>query len=188
MNILAFTVSVLAMICTAWTAIYAGRAVERARAAEKLAEAALRFQVLLPALLEYRTAEMLVAIRSLWHFARANPTNLQDAYKAQLDEDSRHLAELKGQEHLEYMRGTIDFYRRQVSQFYGFLTSVHDEGGMQRKWLYTHWNRSDLAIIPDVIVPMEQALGATIGTPASPTTLDRLLRLYNDSPKLPPHL
>ena len=91
----------------------------------------------------------------------------------------------KGSEQLEYLRGTIDFHRRHVSQFYGFLTSVYDEGGMQRKWIYTHWSRSDLQILPDVIVPMEQALGAVIGNPASPTTLDRLLRLYNDSPHLP---
>ena len=185
MEILTFVVSVLSMIGTAGAAVYAGRAIERARAAEKIAEASLRFQVLLPALMEYRTAEMLVSIRTLWAFARANRGDLQGAYRAQYEIDSAHLAELRGQAHLDYLRGTLDFHRRQVSQFYGFLTSVYDEGGAQRKWIYTHWGRSDLQIIPDIIVPLEKELGATIGTPASPTTLDRLLRLYEDSPTLP---
>ena len=185
MDILTLTVSILSMLGTAAAAIYANRAVERARAASKIAEAALRFQVLMPALLEYRSAEMLVAIRALWDFARAHPNDIAEAYQAQRVIDHQHLANLMGNEHLDYLRGTLDFHRRQVSQFYGFLTSVYDEGGMQRKWLYTHWGRADLQIIPDVIVPMEKALGAALRTPASPTTLDRLLRLYNDSPNGP---
>jgi len=182
MELLALTVSILSMIGTAAAAVYAARALERSRTASQIAEASLRFQVLLPALFEYRSAEMLVAIRALWDFARAHPNELAEAFKAQRERDHQHLATLKGDEHLDYLRTTLDYYRRQVSQFYGFLTSVYDEGGSQRKWIYTHWSRSDLKIIPEVIIPMEKALGQTIGTPASSTTPDRLLRLYNDSP------
>jgi hypothetical protein len=183
MDVLALTVSILSMIATAATAVYAARAVERSRAASQIAEASLRFQVLLPALFEYRSAEMLVAIRALWEFARAHPNDLAGAFKAQRERDQQHLATLKGNEQLAFLRTTLDYHRRQVSQFYGFLTSVYDEGGSQRKWIYTHWGRSDLKIIPEVIVPMEKALGQTIGAPASSITLDRLLRLYNDSPE-----
>jgi len=128
---------------------------------------------------------MMAALRSLRSFAKAHPNDRSDAYRLQVELDEQHLASLTGREHLEYLRGTIDFDRRLVSQFYAFLTSVYDEGGMQRKWLYTHWSRSDLQIIPDIIIPMEQALGVVRGNPASPTTLERLIRLYHDSPELP---
>ena len=182
LEVLTLTVSFLSFIAAAAAAVHAGRAAERGRAANQIAEASLRFQVLLPALFEYRSAEMLVAIRSLWAFAREHPSNVGEAYKSQSERDSHQLAALKGHEHLNYLRSTIDFHRRQVSQFYGFLTSVYDEGGNQRKWIYTHWSKSDLEIILKAIVPMEIALGQTIGTPASPTTLGRLLRLYQDCP------
>ena len=182
MELLTLTVSIFSMIGTAAAAVYANHAVERARAAGQIAEASLRFQVLLPALFEYRSAEMLVAIRSLWDFARAHQNDVAEAYRAQRESDHQQLANLRGDDHLNYLRGTLDFHRRQVSQFYGFLTSVYDEGGLQRKWIYTHWNRSDLKIIPEVIVPMEIALGQAIGSPASQTILDRMLNLYKDSP------
>ncbi len=174
--------TLLSVIAAAAAAVYAGRAVERAHAANQIAEASLRFQVLLPALFDYRSAEMLIAIRSLWAFAREHSNNVGEAYKSQCERDSHDLAGLKGDEHVSHLRSTIDFHRRQVSQFYGLLTSVYDEGGIQRKWIYTHWSKSDLEIIPKAIVPMEIALGQTIETPASPTKLDRLLRLYRDCP------
>ena len=179
LELLTFIVSVVSMIVSG---TYAARAVERARAANQIAEASLRFQVLLPALFEYRSVEMLVAIRSLWDFAREHPNDIAEAYRSRREQDLCDLAGLKGDEHVNYLRATVDFHRRQVSQFYGFLTSVFDEGGSQRKWIYTHWGKSDLEIIPRVIVPMERALGEAIGSASSSATLDRLLRLYRDSP------
>ncbi len=182
MEILTLTVSVLSFIGAAGAAVYARHAVKTARTANQIAEASLRFQVLLPALFEYRSAEMLVAIRSLWDFASEHPNEIGESFQSRREEDRIRLATLNGNDHLGYLRTTLDFHRRQVTQFYGFLTSVYDEGGIQRKWIYTHWSKSDLKIIPEVLVPMEKALGQAIGTPASPTTLDRLLRLYNDCP------
>jgi hypothetical protein len=158
------------------------RAGEKARAANRVAEAAVRFQVLLPALFEYRSADMFIAVRALWDFWRAHPSNIKQAYIAQWERDSSRLRSLQGDDHLKFLRGTIDFHRRHVSQFYSFLTSVYDEGGDQRKWIYTHWGRADLEIIPNVIVPMETALREVVGSVASPKTLNRLLRLYEDSP------
>jgi hypothetical protein len=106
LEILTLTVSALSMIAAAAAGVYAGRAAERARAANQIAEASLRFQVLLPALFEYRSAEMLVAIRSLWGFAREHPDDIAEAYKSQRERDSHDLAGLKGDEHLNYLRTT----------------------------------------------------------------------------------
>jgi hypothetical protein len=182
LEVLALIVSGLSMIGTVAAGIYACRAIEISKAANRTAEASLRYQVLLPALFEYRSAEMLVAIRSLWDFVREHPNDVAEAFNEQRERDLQHLALLRADERLDYMRTTIDFHRRHVSQFYAFLTSVHEDGGFQRKWIYTHWSRTDLRIIPEVIVPMEKALAQAIGSPASPITLDRLRKLYEDSP------
>ena len=175
-------VSLIAMIGTAAAGYYAGKAIDRSKAAERIAEASLRYQVLLPVVLEYRSAEMHFAIRTLWDFARKHTNNLAEAYQAQLSMDRAQMDQLPAHERLGYLRTTLDYQRRQVSQLYSFLTSVHDDGGFMRKLIYTHWSKSDLQIIPEVLIPMEVALGKAINNPASRTTLDRLKYLYEDSP------
>lgn len=175
-------ISLIAMVGTAAAAHYASKAIERSKAAERIAEASLRYQVLLPVAIEYRSAEMHLAIRTLWDFARMHTGNLAEAYKARLAIDREQMERLPAHERVRHLQTTLDYQRRQVSQLYAFLTSVHDDGGHMRKVIYTHWTRSDLQIIPDVLVPMEVALGEVIGSPPSATTLYRLKRLYDDSP------
>jgi hypothetical protein len=175
-------VSAISTVAAIVAIIYARRTVSMARAANQIAQGSYRFQVLLPALSEYRSAEMLMAVRSLWNFSRNHPTDIEEAYRARRAKDLETLDTLRGDEQLSHLRTTLDFQRRLVSQFYAFLTSVYDEGSHQRKWIYTHWGKSDLEIIPKVIAPMERALGESIGSAASPIILDRLLRLYRDSP------
>ena len=121
-------------------------------------------------------------IQSLWNFARTHPNEIADAFMNQRAIDIQHLATLSGDEHLNYMRTTLDFHRRQVSQFYGFLTAVYDEGDIERKWIYKHWDRSTLEIIPKIIIPMEKAIEESIGISVSSKTLDRLNNLHSNSP------
>ena len=48
--------------------------------ANTTAKAALQQEVLAKLMFEYRTAEMLVAVRALWEFQRKNPDNIADTY------------------------------------------------------------------------------------------------------------
>ena len=181
-EILTLTLSSLSILAAAGAAIYAGKAIERATAANKISEASLRFQVLVPALTEYMSADMYISISQLWAFYKLDPATLGDRYKAQREIDTRIGRNLSGNEYLEFTKSTLDYSRRKVGQFYGMLTSIYDEGGSQRKWVYTYWRKRELQIIPNIIIPLEEALSESIATPVSKISNERLLRLYNDCP------
>jgi hypothetical protein len=182
LEVLTITISFVSAIAAAAAAVYAGRALERADAANKIAEASLRFQVLVPALTEYRSPEMYIAIRHLWDFAKQDPRTLADRFKTQRDFDNKIISELERDLAPAYVKTTLDYHRRQVSQFYALLTSIHDEGGHQRKWLYTYWRQRELRIIPEILIPLERALAEAIDAPAPTVTIDRLNRLFSDCP------
>jgi hypothetical protein len=181
-EILTLTVASLAFIAAAGSAIYAGKAIERATGANKIAEASLRFQVLVSALTEYMSADMYIAISQLWSFYKIDPATLQERYKRQRVTDVQNGSNLSGADYVEFTKGTIDYSRRKVGQFYGMLTSIYDEGGSQRKWIYTYWRKRELQIIPNIIIPLDEALSESIATPASKLSNDRLLRLFHDCP------
>ncbi len=183
LEILTLTVSVLAVIAASAAAIYANRANERASSANSIATSSLRFQVLVPALTEYRSAEMHFAVRNLWRFYKVNPETLVPRFQEQLLKDEEIADGLKPTEASDFLRSTINFQRRQVSQFYGLLTSIHDEGGYQRKWLYTYWQERELRIIPRILVPLTAALAESIDAPLPDISVERLKRLYDDCPK-----
>lgn len=181
-EVLTLTVGILSFVAAAASAIYAGRALERAAAANRTAEAALRFQVLVPALTEYRSPEMYLAVRHLWQFARRDPNTLGPRFIVRREADNKLFEELERDVAPNFLKTTIDYHRRQVSQFYALLTSIYDEGGHQRKWLYTYWRRRELKIIPEILIPLELAVGEAMGAPVSKIALDRLRRLYDDAP------
>jgi len=132
---LSLVVALFSLVAAAGAAIYAGKAIERATAANKISEASLRFQVLVPALTEYMSADMYIAIGQLWSFYKTDPATLQERYKQQRMIDAQLGSELAGAAYVDFAKGTIDYSRRKVGQFYGMLTSIYDEGGSQRKWI-----------------------------------------------------
>lgn len=125
---------------------------------------------------------MYIAIRSLWEFLEVNPATVSQRFIDRRNKDRGWLETLDLEERATFIRSTIDFHRRQVSQFYGLLTSIYDEGSYQRKWLYTYWRKRELKIIPDILIPLENALAQAIGAPAPQISIDRLTRLYDDCP------
>jgi len=181
-ELVTFTVSILSLLAAVGSAVYAGRSNAVAQAALRTSEVALQYQVLLPTLFEYRTADMLMAIRSLWSFAREHPSDLEVAFATRRAKDYAELEQMEPTKRSDHLRTTLDYKRRIVSQFYGILTSVHQQGGLQRKFIYTHWSKSDLQIIPDVLIPMEKCVAGMSSTQTSPT-LDRLRTLYDDCPQ-----
>lgn len=175
-------VSVLSAVAAAVAAWYAIRAVGRAEAANKIAEASLRYDVLVPALQDYRSPEMFIAIRSLWEFFEEDPLTLAQRFTDRRSMERKSLETLPLEDRSIFTLSTIDFQRRQVSHFYGLLTMMYDEGGFQRKWLYTYWSKSELKIIPEILIPLENALTQATGKPGLTDFIERLRRLYDDSP------
>lgn len=182
MEIITLVVSVLSFIAAAGSAFYARIALEKSQQANDISESALRFQVLVPALTDYMSAEMYMAIDNLWGFYKREPDTLAARFVSQRNADKLRAEELPPAERLDFTKSTIDYHRRQVGQFYGLLTSIHDEGGHQKKWLYSYWRKRELQIIPKIIIPLEVALAQSIGTDIPVITNDRLMRLYDDCP------
>ncbi len=163
-------------------AAYARKA---ANAARRTSEQALLHQTLVNVLSEYRAAEMLVAIESLWDFKDEHPNDLGAAYETRRKEDKEMLQSVPLRDRMESLRTTIHYRRRLVSQFYGLLAGLYKEGVIPKKTLYTHWTAGDLRIIPQVLIPIEKALGMALGRSPSgmSPSLQRMQDLYDDSPK-----
>lgn len=184
-EIMTLTVAILAFLAAAGSAHYAKRALDRAATANKIAESSVRFQVLWPTLKDYMSTEMYVAVGHLWAFYGQDPTNLKARYAEQRAADIEAARGLSGEAYANFVKNTLDHHRRRVGQFYGLLTAIHDEGGHQRKWLYTYWRRRELEILPKIIIPLEEALGDLIRVPASDLSNARLMKLYQDCPDEP---
>ena len=170
----ALAISLLSILVAALAALYA-------RQSARTAESALVYQVLVNALSEYRSPEMFVAIKALWRFAREHPGEIAEAYKAQRLRDGLQLDELEQSQRLVFEQTTIHYHRRLVSQFYGLLAGLKEQG-LARTIVYSHWTEADLRIIPEVLLPMEDTLRAALGSPMPPT-LRRLKSLYDDCPR-----
>ena len=98
-------------------------------------------QVLVPVLLEYRSADMHRAIITLWRFYDEHPTDIAAAYQE-----------------LKYSRPELAEHRRLVSQFYGLLAGLLTLGVVPREVVYSYWSERDLSIIPCILLPIEAAI------------------------------
>lgn len=145
-------------------------------------EAARIHQVLVDILMDYRSPEMLLAVRTLWDLWRSDPDGFVERYETQRKREADAIAALPPEKRLEVERASLHFHRRLVSQFYSFVAGLYELGIIPKRILYTHWGEADLRIIPQILLPIEKRLGDALGTsPGSGPTLRRLQKLYDDS-------
>lgn len=179
---LTFPLSIISLFVAIISAIIAIVAADKARAANAIAESALRFQVLVPALTDYMSAEMYIAISNLWAFYQLDPNTLVDRYNEQRNSDDQVSQNLASGERVEFIKSTINFHRRRVGQFYGMLTAIYDDGDLQKEWLYKFWRKRELQILPRIIIPLEHALAQSINSEVPKLSMDRLKKLHDDCP------
>src|ERR1700692_1924381 len=120
-------VNIISVLAASASAIYARGSNVKAEAAQRTSDAALLNQVLVQMLFEYRSAEMLSALRSLKDLWRAKEHNLTQAYEAKRIEDAKKIDELPPTQRLDYERTTLHYQRRFVSQFYGILAGLYEQ-------------------------------------------------------------
>ncbi len=141
--------------------------------------ASRKYQVFSDLWREYQSPEMLKALRRLHDFYNEcgrNEENLISAYKR-----------LYWSVNAE--GPTLHFYRRYVSHFFQKVTALIRQQMLDPGMFYDNWNKSDLRIIPDILVPVEiRALpslwGETEYTAESmPRRFRRLLELYKGAPE-----
>jgi superfamily I DNA and/or RNA helicase len=181
MAVAGLIVNILAVVAAAVAAFFALRANEKADAAQRISEGALLNQILVQMLFEYRSAEMLSALRSLKRFRENHKNDLSQAYEESRKSDTDRIDNLVPTDRLEYERTTLHHQRRLVSQFYGILAGIHEQRIIPANILYSYWAESDLRIIPDILLPIEDSLAQALGGPKTHPATDRMLRLYEDS-------
>ena len=167
-------IAIVALLVAALSAIYAGRQASTATGA-------LMHQVLVDILFEYRSVEMLVAIRSLRRFYNDHKEHLEEAYNGIRRTEEIEIAKLEPEQRIERERITLHHQRRFVEIFYSLLAGLYELQVITGKTLYTYWTKKDLEIIPLIILPIRRALSKRFGTDPSEEDA-RLKRLYDDCP------
>lgn len=178
-------IAIIGLLVAILSSIYAGRGVRIARDALRSAEKTRMHQVLLDVLFEYRSAEMLLAIRTLWSFYKEHKENLGEAYNLVRHREENEISNLEPELKLQRERTTLHHQRRLVGKYYSLLAGLYELDVIPRKTLYTYWNKKDLEIIPKIIIPMEKALAKdikTISEDEEHTALIRMQKLYEDCP------
>jgi len=157
--------------------------------ARQNADATRIHQVLLHVIMEYRSAEMCLAVRTLWKLRRANPQDeeLVQAYEKISADDQTRIDELPASRRLEEERSSLHCQRRHVAHFYYFLAGLYERKIVPAEELFSHWTEVDLRIIPRILIPIEKHLLEESLRPDQNNSLAqfpglvRLQHLYNDA-------
>ena len=139
-------------------------------------------QVIRDILMEYRSAEMMIAVQSLWTFYRKHPNNFVEVYVRTKEQDEQSNALLPIPQRIEAERFTLHYFRRLVSQYYAMLAVLYTNNIFPKDILYSYWSEGDLRIIPNILIPIEKKLAEMFGTSVeNDLALSRLNKLYDDS-------
>jgi len=131
---------------------------------------------------DYSSSAMLLAIGTLWKLRRDNGDEFTQVYLKTWKIEEEAVAKIEPSKQLEATAAGLHHRRRIVKLFYDRLAGLYELGVFPRKMIYRYWTRDDLRIIPEVLIPLEQAVAKELGTkPAMDPLRIRLERLYNDS-------
>ena len=143
-------------------------------------------QVLLSLFSDYKSPQMFLCVKSLWAFRRENGSDFVQQYENIRKRDDDELLRLSPDERIPAVLGTLHFQRNLVKNFYGFLSSLYHLGIIRSEVLYTYWDKADLEIIPQILIPIERQLGKALGKEDAfvEAALSELQRLYDDAPDM----
>jgi hypothetical protein len=139
--------------------------------------------VLLQVLEDFRSAEMMLAVVTLWRFRNDHGDGFVQVYLDTWRKDDERIARLPGEQQVEAMRATLHYRRRIVKEFYNSLASLYELKVIPGKVIYTYWSAAELRIIPEVLIPLEMAVARELRTETElGDWLRRLQRLHDDRP------
>jgi hypothetical protein len=145
----------------------------------------MKQQLLAEVLKEYRSPEMLHAVRRVWEFGETyqfNRDKMKQAYKSIYDEDYGKVNFASGIEQIEEEQCTFHNQRRITAQFYAHLAMLYKENKVPRKAIMHLWSHKDLEIIPRIMIPLEEIAEEMFQGEISDRRYRRLMsELYEDS-------
>jgi hypothetical protein len=133
---------------------------------------------------EYRSLQMLQAVRAIRELVGKNPDTFLAKYDEICEAELRPLGVLAPDAAARSEAETLHYRRRLVSHFYLLLSGLYATDIIPSDVLFTHWREPDLRIIPEVVLPLERHLAGQLGTGMDTDPgFERLQRLYDDSKK-----
>jgi hypothetical protein len=138
-------------------------------------------QVLINSRQQYGSAEMMLALVTLWKFRREHGDAFVRVYLDRWRADEDRIVQLPPGEQLEAMRGTLHYHRRIVKEFYNSLAGLYELELLPKATLYNYWSEAELAIIPEILIPLEMAVARELRSEKDLSGwILRLRRLYED--------
>lgn len=131
-----------------------------------IAKRTMIHQVLLDVQKDYRSPQMLYAVRTCWEFyGKQGRKKFVEKYEEIRNEEQRWILSLDKQKRIEAEQSTLHYQRRLVSHFYQHLASLYVNKILPKKIVYSIWSETDLRIIPEVLIPIENKLREVLHTP-----------------------
>ncbi len=123
------------------------------------AEKARQQKILYDLMFEYRTVQMLTAVRSLYEFHEEytkKGKNLKAIYENTERVDKEKYRKLPEGEKNIFLKNTLNNQRRLVSQFYAIMKATLDLKLVPPEYIFRYWHSGTLRIIPEIIGPLGQ--------------------------------
>jgi hypothetical protein len=139
-------------------------------------------QVLMAARRDYGSAEMMLALVTLWRFRQQHGDQFVQVYLDTWRRDEERIALLPPSEQVAAVRGTLHFHRRLVKEFYNSLAGLYELHVLPKEMLCTYWSEAELRIIPEILIPLETAVAHGLRAERDVDGwLQRLRTLYDDA-------
>ena len=139
--------------------------------------------VLFELLEQFRSAEMMLALVTLWRFRQDHGDEFVPAYLETWRKDDERIAQLPGEQQVEAMRATLHYRRRVVKEFYNSLAGLYELKVLSGKVIYTYWSPAELKVIPEILIPLETAVAHELRIEAQlGNWFQRLQHLYDGRP------
>lgn len=158
--------SIIALIISVVSAAAAFGSVIFARRVWRVAKKTMIHQVLMDIQKDYSSPQMFYAIKTLKQFYKEHvKDNFVDKYESIRMEDEARISNLQEHERVQAQQYTLHYQRKIVTSFYDHLASLYKSEILPKSLVMTKWSESDLRIIPEIIIPIENKLRETLHEP-----------------------
>jgi hypothetical protein len=133
---------------------------------------------------DYLSPQLHHAVKTLWQFYEECGENFVEKYEEKRKEEEEWLSNLNRLEMIKAEQSTLHYQRRLLSHFYQYVATLYLDKILPKGIVFKTWSESDLRIIPEVIVPIENKLREVLHTPPLPPLDEKNyspLVLYRDS-------
>lgn len=126
----------------------------------------------------HASLEIFLATRRLWqHYRKFPGGQFLDQYITVMKQEQQQASEMNLALRADFERTTLHYQRKQLTQFWRGLAFLLKQDLIPREDAYKWWQSADVAIVTDVLIPIENKLADSIPTPRFDPQADVLFYL-----------